>query len=94
MNKQAKASLENIRIFMENRDLAIIGISRQSTKFGNAIYKELKAKDYRLFPVHSSMDAFDGDPCYRDIVSLPDELTHLIICTKPENTLELAIQAA
>ncbi len=92
--KIIKASLDNTRKFMSQKNIAIAGVSRNAKKFGNAIFKELKSKDYNLFPVHSSMESFQGLACFKDIASLPDEVSGLIICTKPENTLALVKAAS
>ena len=92
--KIEKASLDNTRKFMAQENIAIVGVSRNDKKFGNAIFKELGKKGYIMFPVHPEMELLQGIACYRDIASLPDEVSGLIVCTKPENTLQLVKDAA
>lgn len=79
---------------MAQKNMAIAGVSRNAKKFGNAIFRELKSKGYNLFPLHSEMESFQGQTCYKDVAFLPEEVSALMICTKPENTLQLVKAAA
>ena len=86
-------NLQNIKDFLSQQHIAIAGVSRTSTKFGNQIWKEFYKKGISLYILHPEMQTFKGERCYSDINELPPEVTALIICTKPEKALEL-IQAA
>jgi len=46
------SSQQLISDFLAQRKLALIGVSRSGRRLGNAIWKELRAKDYQVFPVH------------------------------------------
>ncbi|MCF8367070.1 MAG: CoA-binding protein [Bacteroidales bacterium] len=91
--KQEKANLENVRRFMQQRNIAIVGVSAKANKFGNTIFKTLVDKGYNLFPVHQSLESFEGVGCFKTIGTLPPEVEALIICTKPDQTIELVKQA-
>jgi len=41
--------------------LALVGLSRSGKKFGNVACRELKAKGYRVYPIHPSADVIDGN---------------------------------
>lgn len=84
-----KVGLDAIKAFMGQKHIAVVGVSAKSTKFGNSIFKELKSKNYQLYPVHPTLGQFEGVSCYQTIAALPDEVTALIICTKPENAITL-----
>ena len=92
--KIKKASLDDTRKFMAQKNIAIAGVSRNDKKFGNAIFKELKSKGYNLFPLHAELESFSGLACYKDVALLPDEVTGLLVCTKPDNTFSLVKAAA
>ncbi len=47
--------------FLAQRSLAVVGVSRGGKKFGNMVYRELKAKGYRLFPIHPEAEELEGD---------------------------------
>jgi uncharacterized protein len=89
-----KAGLDAIKAFMGQKHIAVVGVSAKSTKFGNSIFKELKSKGYHLYPVHPTLGQFEGVSCFQTISALPDEVTALIICTKPEKTSTLVKEAA
>ncbi len=86
--KNARVSLDAIRQFLGNKHIAIVGVSRDPKKFGNAIFKEM-IKSYTLYPVHPELKEVEGVPCYANIASLPQEVEAIVINTKPENTLAL-----
>jgi len=75
--------------FMSQKTLAIAGISNQGTKFGNTIYKEMKSKGYKLFPIHPHIKEYDGETCYSDLSSLPEQVQGMIICIKPGKAEQL-----
>ncbi|MFC1584689.1 CoA-binding protein [Fibrobacterota bacterium] len=85
-----KADIEG---FLAQKKLALAGASRGRRKFGNNIFKELKNKGYQVFLIHPSAELIDGQPCYRDCGSLPDEVGGLIIAVRPAQT-EKAVESA
>ena len=65
--------------FLLQKKIAVVGVSRKKTKFGNAIYKELKQKGYHVFPVNPHINTFEGDNCYHDLLSLPEKVDAIVI---------------
>lgn len=65
--------------FLIQKKIAVVGVSRTKTKFGNAIYKELKQKGYEVFPVNPNLQTFEGDVCYPDLLSIPDRTDAVVI---------------
>jgi len=65
--------------FLLQKKIAVVGVSRKKTKFGNAIYKELKQKGYNVFPVNPHINTFEGDICYPDLLSLPEKVDAVVI---------------
>ena len=47
--------------FISQNNIAVVGVSRKKSKFGNYIYRELKKKDYRVFPINPKLEFADGD---------------------------------
>ncbi|MBN2174916.1 MAG: CoA-binding protein [Bacteroidales bacterium] len=86
-------SMENIREFTSQKNIAVAGVSRNSKKFGNAIFKELKKKGIQVYPVHPNMDEFEGQKCFPDIGSLPVEVSGIVINTRPDVTKKLVDEA-
>ena len=79
----SKADIED---FLAQKTLAVVGVSRKSQKFGNAIYKELKKKGYRVFPVNANAETVEGEPCYHDLKSLPEPVGGVVIVVPPAQT--------
>jgi uncharacterized protein len=82
-----------IQNFLSLKTLAIIGVSRNEKKFGNAIFKELKLKNYDVYPVHQDISNFEGNICYPDLKSLPVKPDGLIIVTNKEKSLGIVKEA-
>ena len=85
--------MESIRAFLNQKNIAVAGVSRKKSKFGNAIFKELSNKGYNLYPINPHMQEFEGKKCYHDVHSLPDEVTGIVINTKDEISRKLIADA-
>jgi predicted CoA-binding protein len=86
-------SLASIKEFLAQKHLAIAGISKRKSKFGNTIFKELKKKNYQLYPVHPEMTDYEGITCFSKVDDLPEEVSGIIICTKPDKAEKLVNDA-
>lgn len=49
-----------IQDFINCKRLAVVGVSRNSQKFGQAAFKELQARGYTVYPVNPSAETIDG----------------------------------
>lgn len=83
------SKLQAIEKFTAQKNIAVAGVSRKKQKFGNTIYKEMVKKGYNVYPINPSLDEYEETKCFNDIASLPDEVTGIIINTKPETTKSL-----
>jgi len=79
--------------FISSKKIAVVGVSRKKTKFGNAIYKELKQKGYDVFAINPNINIFEGDTCYPDLRSLPEKIDGAVICVSPVQT-EMVVKDA
>jgi len=62
----------------------IVGVSDNKGKFGNAVFKELQKRGYRVFPVNQRLELFEGRQCYRKLSEIVDQLDGVIIIAGPE----------
>lgn len=76
-----------IQNFLSLKTFAIIGVSRNDKKFGNAIYSELRAKNYTVYPVNPNMDKYENAICYPNLNALPEKPEGLIIAVNREKSL-------
>jgi len=87
------ADKQIVEKFTACKKIAVAGVSRDSKKFGTAVYKELKAKGYELFPINPNMENLNGDTCYPDLKSLPETVDGLLCVVPPAQTEKLLQEA-
>ncbi len=75
--------------FVSNKNVALIGVSKDKTKFGNALVKELSKKGYSVFPVHPELREAEGIKCYTSLDDLPENVNNLILAVQPKVTEEI-----
>jgi predicted CoA-binding protein len=81
-----------VRDFLAQRRIAIVGVSRhqKSHPVGSAIYRRLKGAGHEVFAVNPQMSAFDGEPCFPSVGSIPGGVDGVVIATRPEIAEEIA----
>ncbi len=78
-----KTSVEN---FLSQKNITVVGVSRNTKKFGNTIYRSLKKKGYNVFPINPNTEKIEGDNCYPDLLLLPEKIDAVVINVPPEET--------
>ncbi|MCX8128583.1 MAG: CoA-binding protein [Clostridia bacterium] len=71
-------------IMLEKKVWAVVGANDNPEKFGNRIYRKLKNKGYKVYPVNPNYEAVDGDKCYKSLSSLPEipEVIDMVVAPK------------
>jgi predicted CoA-binding protein len=82
----AKNSLSSINDFLTPKSFAFIGLSRDPKKFSRAVFKELIAKGYDIYPVNPNMDDVEGVRCYHDVAELTGSVHHALFMTPKSGT--------
>lgn len=61
--------------------IALVGATDDPRKFGSSIYRDLKRKGYRVYPVNPQRATVDGDPAYPSLADLPapPDLVNLVV---------------
>jgi predicted CoA-binding protein len=69
---------------LEKKVWAVVGANNDPNKYGNIIYKKLKFRGYEVYPVNPKYEEVEGDPCYRDLRSLPrkPEVINMVVSPK------------
>ncbi len=80
--------------FLKQKTIAVVGASRDSNKFGSAVYRDLKAKGYKVFAVNPNADVVDGDRCYAGLGALPVVPDAAILVIPPAQTIAIIAEAA
>ena len=87
------ATMKSIQDFLNQKTLAVIGVSRSPKKFSRTVFDALKKKGYIVFAVNPNAEMIEEDACYKDIASLPKKVDGIIIVTKPKETIAVVKQA-
>jgi predicted CoA-binding protein len=71
--------------FLSTKRIAVTGVSRNPHGHGsNAVYQRLRARGYEVFAVNPEAQTVEGDPCYRDLRSIPGGVEAVVIGTRPD----------
>jgi predicted CoA-binding protein len=79
---------------LEKKIWAVIGANNNPDKFGNIIYKRLKAEGYTVYPVNPMYNNIDGDICYPNLGALPQKPEVLDMVVSPKRGMEFIEEAA
>jgi uncharacterized protein len=74
--------------------IAVVGANDNPAKYGSVIYRDLKAKGYRVYAVNPNRDTVDGDRAYPDLADLPDTPDIIDIVVPPRQTVRVLDRAA
>jgi predicted CoA-binding protein len=85
--------LSSIQAFLEPKEIAVCGVSRNKKKFGRVVYDTLKERGFKLYAVNPNMTSIDGDPCYPDVSQLPGQVKNLLILTAGNQTEGIVAKA-
>lgn len=86
-------NLEDIEDFFEQKSYALVGYSRDKKKFGNIIYEKLKKEGYRMYCINKSSDQIKEIRAFPSLIALPDYVDGIIVCIKPEESLNVVKDA-
>ncbi len=67
--------------------IAIVGATDNPEKYGNRVYRDLKGKGFRVYPVNPTKDTIDGDTAYGDLGDLPETPDIVNFVVPPPRTL-------
>jgi predicted CoA-binding protein len=74
-------NMQSIRTFLDLKNVAFVGVSRDSRQFANAVYRQLRDGGRTLYPVNAAADhaALEGDPSYASLAEVPDPVDGVIV---------------
>jgi len=79
--------------FMAQPAVAIVGVSRGGKKFGNQIFREMKQKGYKVYPINPKADQVENEPCYPTLTALPEKVQGVVIVVPPAETEKVVREA-
>ena len=84
----------SIAEFLRQKHLAVVGVSRDTRQFANAIYRKLKKAGYTVYAVNPNASSVEGDPCYPTLAALPQKVDGAVLATTPAVTERLVEECA
>lgn len=73
---------------------AVIGANTDPEKYGNMIYRKLKSRGYRVYPVNPMYDTVEGDKCYHSLSELPEVPEVLDMVVSPKRGMPVLEEAS
>jgi uncharacterized protein len=80
------ASRAPIDRFFDSEAFAVIGVSADRKKFGNAVFRNMRDAGLTVFPVHPTLDSVEGEACYHSVGELPAEVKSVVTVVPPPQT--------
>jgi predicted CoA-binding protein len=74
--------------------IAVVGATDTPGKYGGTIYRNLKAKGYRVVAVNPLRTTVDGDQVFKSVSDLPEAPDIINIVVPPRRTMRVLDQAA
>jgi len=86
-----QAAIDN---FLAEKKLAVVGVSHEKNKFGNIVYRRLRAHGFEVFAINPKIKVIEGDPCYPNLAALPEPIGGVVIVVPPKEAKQVVIDAA
>ncbi len=87
----SKATIEE---FLAQPVLAVVGVSRDSKKFGSKVYSDLRRKGYQTFAVNPNVHVIGDSPCYPSLQALPKRVDGVVFVVPPGETEKMVQEVA
>lgn len=75
------------------RRIALVGATKNPTKYGNIILKDLLSKGFEVLPVNPNYDEIERLKCYKSVKELPKDIDVIVFVVSPRVGLEVAKEA-
>lgn len=82
-----------VKTFFEAKTIAVVGASREPTKVGHIIFKNLLKSNKNIVPINPKATEILGKKVYQDLLEVPYHIDLIIIATPPK-TVPLIIRQA
>ncbi len=73
-----------VQDFLAQKKIAVVGVSDKRETGCNQAYQRFKKAGYAVSAVNPHLTAFQGDPCYPDLKSIPEKPDAVFILANPK----------
>lgn len=81
------------KIIIEARNIAVVGASNKLGRPSLTVASYLKGQGYRIIPVNPTIQDVNGEKCFPDLSSIPDNVDVVDIFRKSEDVLSVVEEA-
>jgi predicted CoA-binding protein len=81
-----------VQDFLAQKKIAVVGVSDKRETGCNLGYRKFKAAGYTVFAVNPRLSSFEGDPCYPDLLSIPQKPDAVFILASPKVSEQIVQQ--
>lgn len=74
---------------MAKQTVAIVGASNDRHKFGNKAVRAYLAEGYIVYPVNLSESHIEGQPAFRSLLDIQDDIGRVCLYLQPEKSLTI-----
>jgi hypothetical protein len=93
MHKE-RITREAIASFLSARSFAVIGVSADRRKFGNAVFRAMRDQGLSVVPVNRTLDRVEETKCYRAVAELKGVAEAAVTVVPPAETERLMEECA
>ena len=86
-------SKQLVEEFVNQKRIAVVGVSSNPRKFGTSCYTHLKERNYEVIPVNPHASEIGGEKCYTDLLSIPNKPDAALIIVPKVETEKVVKQA-
>lgn len=80
------SKIQAIQMFLEQKRLAMVGVSQQSQDFSRSLFRELRGRGYEIVPVNPAAGEIEGQRCYARVQEIQPPVTAVLLMTVPAVT--------
>ena len=91
--RKSPSSMNNIEVFLNANSFAVVGASRDRSKYGNKVFRAIVASGRNVYPLNPTAPEVEGQPAFATITELPVVPESLSIVTPPHVTREVIQQS-
>jgi uncharacterized protein len=80
--------------FLNQKRIAVVGVSRNKSNFSRTLFRDLGKFGYDVVPVHSEAGEIEGASCARKVQDIAPPVDGVLIMTGPEATEQVVRDCA
>lgn len=75
--------IKTIQAFINDKNIAVVGVSRDKQKWGYLLVQTLQKSGYTVFAITPNANSIDNTKCYQSDLELPSEVINAILALDP-----------